>query len=112
MHVVTTGVHYRHALPGAVSSGDLTGIGKAGRFLNWHRIQGSAEHPCWSVPVAKQTDYARLAHPTRHFIAGGTQVVRGYTRRPLFLHREFRVRVDVLVDRLEFCKEAIQIFKK
>ena len=82
MHVVTTGVHHRHALPSAVRRRDLTGIGKAGSFLNRQRIHVGAEHHCRSLAIAQQTDNAGLANPGSHFIADSPQVLR--TRSPFW----------------------------
>jgi hypothetical protein len=49
--------------------------------------------------------------PTRgsHFTADGKQVVRSHRGCVLLLHRMFGLRMNILVDRFQFCKQTIEI---
>jgi hypothetical protein len=97
----------RLALP--VHRRRLAGVGKTGRFLNWQRVHVGAQHDGRPLAVSEQAYDTGPADPSRHLVAGCPKTVRHQFRRAGLLHREFGVRVHVLVERLQIRKEEIEI---
>jgi len=85
----------------AGSSRHAARIIEAGILPDRQRIHVGAQHDGRSLAVAQQADDAGLADAGRHLIAVTGQMLRGDLRRAAFLHRQFRMGMDVLINGLQ-----------
>jgi hypothetical protein len=77
--------------------------------LNRKRVHISSEHDSRPVAVSQQTYYTGLPDPGGYFIPSGAQTVRGARGRPGFLHGQFRVRVQILIERFEIGDHSTEV---
>ena len=108
MHVVPAGVRHRRGLAIRACRSNHAGIRKTGRFLDGQRIHIRPQHYGWAVSVAQYTDNPRLADSCRDLEAAFPQMVRRNGCSARFLHRQFGMSVNVLVNRLQLREQFIQ----
>ncbi len=109
MHVMAAHMTDRHGLAFSVGNRRLTGIRQTRRFFDGQRIHIGAQHDCRAIAVAQQAYDARFTDAGRNLVACGTQTICGQTCRARLLHREFGMRVQILIKGLQVRKQAIEV---
>ena len=109
MHVVAAHMPDGDGVSVVILRRGLAGIGKAGCFLDGQRVHVGAQHDGRPVAVAEQADDAGLSDARRDFVAGRAKTVCRQSRRASLLHRQFGMRMHVLVKRFQFREEGIEI---
>jgi hypothetical protein len=98
VHVVTARVHDTLGLARVV---------EAGLLLHRQRVHVCAQHHRRTVAVSKQTDDTPLPHTDRHVQSGSLQPLRRQCGRTLLLHRQLRMSMYVLVERLQVVEHRL-----
>ena len=96
--VMSAGVHHVHFASRVVNRAGPAGIGKAGQFLDWQRVQIGAHQDRRTAPVAQNPHHTVAAHPGGNFQPGFLQFVGDALACLFFVKRKFRVRVQLLVE--------------
>jgi hypothetical protein len=109
MHVMAAGMRHRHGIPSDICGRDSAGIVKTAGLPDGQGIHVGTQHNDGAFAIAEQADNARLSHAGGHFVAIVLKMLCSEISRPVFLHRQFRVGVEVLVDCFELWKQAGQI---
>ena len=104
-HMWLTGVAAAVAIVGR----RLAGVRQTGRFFDRQRVHVGAQHHRRSVAVSKQAHHAGLPDAGRHLVTCGAKMIRRQARRTRFMHRQLRVRVDILVEAFEVWQQTFQV---
>lgn len=106
VHVVTAGVHDGHGVAGGVDAGRGAGIGEACLFADGQRVHVGACPDDRALAVAQDADHAGDADALVHLEAEIPQVTGGDAGGARLLERQFRVLVQVCVERFEVDRSA------
>lgn len=93
MHVVSARVHHGDIVAVTVDSANCTGVRKTGRLGHGQRVHVCAEQDGRALPVAQYPDHTGATDAFVHLVSAITKAVGDFPGGPVFLMRQFRVRV-------------------
>ena len=109
VHIMAAHVRDGHGIAVAIDARHLAGVRQPGRFLDGECVHIGSQHHRRTVAVAEKAHDSGLADARRDFIAGGTQPFRRQTRGTQFLHGEFGMRMNILVEGFKIGKDGAKV---
>jgi hypothetical protein len=67
------------------------------------------QHDRRAIAISKQADDAGFSDRCRHLVASSTKPISRQTRRARLLHRQFRVRMHILIEVGQVLKHCIEV---
>ena len=101
MNVVPAGVHHRHIDPLDILHDPGARIGGSGLFFDRQGIEVRAHKDNGASAIFQNADQTMSADLLRDFEPGTAQFLRDASRRLFLVQREFRMSVQLLVERDE-----------